>query len=268
MDMSSRLYDRARNAYRRVIGLPVPTLVLFGHTDWIRSVAFLPGGKEVISGSDDSRVRMWRVRCGREVETAMKEKSWVLAVAASGDGRLIATAGMEGTITIWNATTHEKVDELKGHLQSVRSLAFSPDSTRAVSGSADQTVIVWSMSTGERVAGPLKGHSGIVVSVGYAFGTTTSNSSFCQLMYMHIRLHGHPMTNDSSLGATTVPSNALIPRLVHYLLNEMATPASFAPSQSHPMASSSHPAHWTTQSVSGTQLHDDKSVQPFSTTST
>ncbi|KIK90620.1 hypothetical protein PAXRUDRAFT_671944 [Paxillus rubicundulus Ve08.2h10] len=167
----SRLYNAARNAYWRVRGLPlaVPSLVKCGHTDLIRSVAFLPDGQQVISGSNDGTIRTWRlVEEAGAVETAMKEGGVVVAVAVSSDGQWIATGGEHKTITIWNATTHEKAVELKGHFDWVRTLRFSPDSARVASGSDDWTVVVWSTATGKRLAGRLKGHAGKVYSVAFA----------------------------------------------------------------------------------------------------
>jgi WD40 repeat protein len=34
-------------------------MVLNGHTHWVRSVAFSPNGKHIVSGSDDNSVRVW-----------------------------------------------------------------------------------------------------------------------------------------------------------------------------------------------------------------
>ncbi|KIJ05887.1 hypothetical protein PAXINDRAFT_140991, partial [Paxillus involutus ATCC 200175] len=159
----SQLVDTARNVYLRVKGFPKPPLVLLGHTHWVWSVAFLPDGQEVISGSADGSARRWRVEDGCEVGRAlMWEEGSVLAVDASSDGNWIATACQEKNITIWNAATCDKVLVLKGHTDRVRSLAFSPDSARLVSGSRDKTLIVWSTTTGERLLGPLIGHTNTV----------------------------------------------------------------------------------------------------------
>ncbi|KAF8834871.1 WD40 repeat-like protein [Paxillus ammoniavirescens] len=165
--MLLRLYDTIRRAYRRIRGLPQLPLLLLGHTGAIWSVAFLPDGQQVISGSVDRSVRGWRVKGGGEVGKVIWERDWVLAVAASGDGHWIATGGREKNITIWDAMTHEKVVQLEGHSDAIRSLAFSQDSGRLVSGSRDRTVIVWSR-LGKRLAGPFTGHTHTVWEVGFS----------------------------------------------------------------------------------------------------
>jgi WD40 repeat protein len=42
------------------IGQPLGQL-LQGHTDWVRSVAFSPDGKRLVSGSADKTLRLWNV---------------------------------------------------------------------------------------------------------------------------------------------------------------------------------------------------------------
>ncbi|KAF9219699.1 WD40 repeat-like protein, partial [Gyrodon lividus] len=157
----------ARNAYRGIRGLPVAPLVLLGHTNSIRSVAFLSDGQQVISGADDNTVRLWSAGDGHKVETVTEQGSWVLAVAASSNGQWIATGGCQNKITIWDATTHKKVVELEGHSDWIRSLVFSTDSKKIASGSNDRTVIVWHTTIGDRLAGPLKGHTNPVHSVDF-----------------------------------------------------------------------------------------------------
>ncbi|KIJ13104.1 hypothetical protein PAXINDRAFT_81836 [Paxillus involutus ATCC 200175] len=168
----SQLYDTAKKAYRRIIGLGVPLPPLVpdrGYTGRIQSIAFLSDGEQVIGGFDDGSVRAWKVKNRNEMSTGMTDGGAVYAVATSSDGRRIATAGAKKIITIWNAMTHEKVVELAGHsseVTEVRSLAFSPDSARVVSGLDGGRVFVWSTTTGKPLA-QLQGggHFGLVSSV-------------------------------------------------------------------------------------------------------
>ncbi|KAF8838248.1 WD40 repeat-like protein [Paxillus ammoniavirescens] len=183
----SRLYDATRNAYRRVRGLP--QLVLLGHADRTRSVAFLPDGNQVINPGGDDSIRARGVEDGEEVGTVMKEKGLVLTVAASSDGDWIATGGRAKKVTIWNATTHEKVVEMTGHTGWVRTLAFSPDSARVASGSDDKMVIVWSTTTGKRLTGPLEGHTYAVDCVQFSPDGDRIASCDChdlRIWYSHV----------------------------------------------------------------------------------
>ncbi|KIJ06836.1 hypothetical protein PAXINDRAFT_61584, partial [Paxillus involutus ATCC 200175] len=140
-----------------------------GHTNAVWSVAFLPDGEQVISGSYDKSIRAWRIEDGREVGSAMRDGGAVFAVAASSDGQWIASGGSAKTIVMWDAKTHEKIVELNGHSTGVRSLAFSPDSARIVSGCNDGTVIIWSTTTGKRLLGPLNGHTSWVQCVSFSW---------------------------------------------------------------------------------------------------
>ena len=40
---------------------------LTGHSDWVRSVAYSPDGKHIVSGSDDKTVKVWDSQTGKEV---------------------------------------------------------------------------------------------------------------------------------------------------------------------------------------------------------
>ena len=42
---------------------------LKGHTRWLRSVAFSPDGKRVVSGSTDKHVKIWNVETGVAVSS-------------------------------------------------------------------------------------------------------------------------------------------------------------------------------------------------------
>lgn len=67
----TQVIDMARNVYWHAKGLPKPPLVLLGHTGQVRSVVFLPNGKEVISGSNDGSAIRWRVEDGCKLGRAI-----------------------------------------------------------------------------------------------------------------------------------------------------------------------------------------------------
>lgn len=144
---------------------------LKGHTNIVNSIAFSPDGRQVVSGSWDNTVRIWKV--GRTNIPACKvlkgHTESVGSVAFSPDNCHIASASNDLTIRIWNAQTCMLVGEpIRGHRGAVYSVAFSPDSSKIVSGSFDHTVRIWDARTGASLIEPLKGHKSAVASVAFS----------------------------------------------------------------------------------------------------
>ena len=133
--------------------------VLQGHTNSVRSVAFSPDGRHIVSGSRDKTIRVWDAQTGCQVGNPLQgHTDSVNSVAFSPDGRQIVSGSSDKTIQIWDAQTGGQVgNPLQGHTDSVNSVAFSPDARHIVSGSKDQTIRVWDTQTGSQVGNPLQG---------------------------------------------------------------------------------------------------------------
>ena len=120
-----------------------------------RSVAFLVGGKHVMSGDKEGKIRRWRVEDGMEVGAPMDVGSDIFNIAVSRDGKWVVS-GTGKLVHVWKAEGREKMSEFEGHSNWVLALDVSPDSKRIASGSGDKTASVWSLSTGQRLLGPWK----------------------------------------------------------------------------------------------------------------
>jgi len=48
---------------------------LRGHSDWVRSVAYSPDGKHIVSGSADNTVKVWDAQTGKEVSVLVCHRS-------------------------------------------------------------------------------------------------------------------------------------------------------------------------------------------------
>ncbi|KAK3943402.1 WD40 repeat-like protein [Diplogelasinospora grovesii] len=141
-------------------------LQTLSHPSMVRAIAFSPDGRLIVSGSDDSTVRVWDAATGAERRVLKGHSRGVLrghwrgvtAVAFSPDGRLIVSAGSDdSTVRVWDAATGAERRVLKGHSRGVlrghwrgvTAVAFSPDGRLIVSaGSDDSTVRVWDAATG------------------------------------------------------------------------------------------------------------------------
>ncbi|HZH96835.1 MAG TPA: hypothetical protein VEY06_13160, partial [Flavisolibacter sp.] len=65
------------------------------HDKRINTVSFSPGGKSVLTTSDDGTARLWDCRTGRQIGPSMIHKGAVIAAAFSPDGKRIVTAGTD-----------------------------------------------------------------------------------------------------------------------------------------------------------------------------
>ena len=131
--------------------------------DPILTVAFLVDGKHVVSGSEQGKIRRWRIEDGREVGAPMDAGSAVHNIAVSRDGKWVVSGTTRGLVAVWDAESGEKKTEFQGHTDFVRAIDVSPDATKIASGSADKTACVWSLSTGERLLNPFKYDDWVVV---------------------------------------------------------------------------------------------------------
>ncbi|KAG0697552.1 WD40-repeat-containing domain protein [Suillus ampliporus] len=137
-------------------------MMLKGHEDWVRDVAFIPGTRLLVTCSDDRSLRLWNLDTGKQVgEPLLGHSDYVLRVAASHDGRWIVSGARDGSILVWEVPTTKNpsvpvLDSFKGHKLDVWSVVFAPDSKTFASASYDKTVRVWRRETGEIVLGPFQ----------------------------------------------------------------------------------------------------------------
>jgi WD40 repeat protein len=140
------------------------TIFQVGHTAVVRSAAFSPNGKYVISGGDDNTLRLWEVWTGREVRVFEGHSDRVSSVAFGPEGKFVVSASHDQTLRLWEVTTGREVRSFEGHEGTVNSAAYSPDGKYVISGGEDKTVRLWEVSTGTEVR-VLKRHDSSVNSV-------------------------------------------------------------------------------------------------------
>ncbi|THH21102.1 hypothetical protein EW146_g406 [Bondarzewia mesenterica] len=153
----------------RTTDWPAIQNILKGHTWGVSSVAFSPDGKQIVSGSEDSTIRIWDAETGEAIRILEQHTGPVSSVIFSPDGKRILSGSYDSTIRVWDAETGDAMyASLQGHRLPVSCVAISPDGKRIASGSHDETIIVWNADTGEAVRAPLKGHTGLVASIAFS----------------------------------------------------------------------------------------------------
>ncbi|RGP58943.1 vegetative incompatibility protein het-e-1 [Fusarium sporotrichioides] len=158
---------------------------LKGHSKRVTSMVVSPNGQLLVSGSDDSTIKLWLME-GVEVQSIDVHSGTINDLAFSPDNHLVASATADGTVGLWDTATGETI-RLEGHRDEVFRVAFSPDGSLMVSCSADTTIRIWRAATGES-AGTLSGHSdkviGIVFSPDGRFLISTSSDGATLLWYL------------------------------------------------------------------------------------
>jgi WD40 repeat protein len=131
------------------------TRTLSGHKYLLRSMAFSPDGKRLVSCSarleNEGELIVWDLKTGREVFKRDKSGLAFVAVGFSPDSKRVAVAGMTGPVRILDAETGEEILSLPSLLTGITCLAFSPNGRRLATGGIDRTVKLWDATTGQEI---------------------------------------------------------------------------------------------------------------------
>jgi WD40 repeat protein len=146
-------------------------LTLEGHTGAVKTVAIIPNGRNIISGSDDRTLRIWDWTSGTSKKPLKDHRNWVQAVITTPDGQQVVSGSTDGTIKVWNletetleytlgpydvakdidatSTDHQnEIQDISTERQSgVQAVVMTPDGRRIVSGMTDGRLIVWDVAS-------------------------------------------------------------------------------------------------------------------------
>ncbi|KAG9036742.1 hypothetical protein FRB95_008073 [Tulasnella sp. JGI-2019a] len=120
------------------------------HSQGIICVAVSPDGTTIVSGSEDTTLRLWDARTGAAIGKALEgHTQWVNCVAISPDGMTLVSGSWDTTLRLWDAKTGAAIgNTMKGHSDQIICVVVSPNGKIIVSGSLDRTLRLWDVKTG------------------------------------------------------------------------------------------------------------------------
>jgi WD40 repeat protein len=131
-------------------------MVLHGHTDMLRSVAFSPDGKLLASSDQEGRVLLWDATRGAPLRTlASPRVDSIRIVAFAPDGRTLALSEFAWgprDVILLDVATGAVRSRLRGHQRGINALTFAPDGRTLATAGADRCIKLWDLATGQERA--------------------------------------------------------------------------------------------------------------------
>ena len=147
-----------------------------GHQESVNAMAVLADGRQALSASNDTSLKLWDLERGAVLRTlgiatddvwpfggnegryAMsgppngRHQDWVAAVAVLADGRRALSASEDCTLKLWDLESGTGLRTLEGHQGLVTAVAAQADGCRALSASYDETLKLWDLKSGNVLA--------------------------------------------------------------------------------------------------------------------
>jgi hypothetical protein len=139
------------------------TVVFAGHTADVRSVAFSPDGKLLLTGSYDNTVRVWDVATHGLLKTLRGHGGRVSTCVFAPDGQWVLSGSEDHFAKIWSIAGYEEVRVfqglvLRGHSEAILGASFSPDGRQIATASRDRTAKIWDFQSGREIREFKEGH--------------------------------------------------------------------------------------------------------------
>jgi WD40 repeat protein len=144
-----------------------PLRGILWHPPGVRTAAFSPDGRTLVTGGYDPAARLWEVATGKPIGSPLQPPAPVCAVAMLADNRTVITISTDGTAQRWDAATAQPVGAPWRHGDAVQAVAVSTDGRWVVTAGGDGSARLWNTAPGAPV-GPVLRHEGSVESVAFS----------------------------------------------------------------------------------------------------
>lgn len=143
------------------------------HTDWVNDITLCCNGRNLISVSNDTTIKVWSAHQGFCLSTLRSHKDYAKCLAYAKDREVVASAGFDCMIYLWdvqaltmltatkNTVTTKPLD---GSKSSIYSVAINQTGTLVASGSTEKVIRLWDPRSRQKLL-KLRGHTDNVRSL-------------------------------------------------------------------------------------------------------
>jgi WD40 repeat protein len=130
-------------------------LRLVGHRGIVRSVAWSPDGRQVVSGSgkqeqgDHGEIFVWEAHSGERVRVLAEHPGVTFAVVWTPSGQGLVSGGSDGRLRWWDVQSGECLRVREAHQGTVQALKVSPNGTTLASCGDDGAIRLWDLESAE-----------------------------------------------------------------------------------------------------------------------
>ncbi|KAG4305381.1 hypothetical protein PORY_000937 [Pneumocystis oryctolagi] len=139
------------------------------HFDMITGVIYTPDSQNIITCSDDGKIKLWDIRSGFCIVTFSEHTSAVTDIGFSKYGNVLFSSSLDGSVRAWDLTRYRNFRVFVAPTRlDFSCLAVDPSGEIVCAGSISSFDIhVWSVQTGQ-LLDRLSGHEGPVSSLSFS----------------------------------------------------------------------------------------------------
>lgn len=129
----------------------IETIIQKGHTAAVKSVAFSPNGKFLVTGSRDRSAKLWELESGMEMRSFLGHDLTINSVQVSSDGKWLVTSSADQMAKVWELATGKEIFTSPKQRKLVTDVALSPNNKWLVVGGYSDSAEIFEIPSGKLV---------------------------------------------------------------------------------------------------------------------